>query len=117
MDNEKYRKRIELKILQIIEDRLKAHQMDASRAREIARYIYKVLHPHMTLNQIHDVVQNFDDHFSELVPIVLEVSKDYEEKVKNAVVNHVGILLKQGKIEEANVLLKKAVNKEVKLKE
>jgi hypothetical protein len=46
----------------------------------------------------------------------LEVTRDYEEKVKNAVVNHVGILLKQGKIEEANVLLKKAVNKEVKLK-
>ncbi|MCX6726440.1 MAG: hypothetical protein NTY75_01340 [Candidatus Shapirobacteria bacterium] len=117
MDNEEYRKKIELEILQIIEDGLKAHQMDANRARELARYILSSLHPHMTLNQIHDVVQNFDDHFSELVPVVLEVSRDYDEKVKNAVVNHVGILLKQGKIEEANVLLKKAANKEVKLKE
>src|SRR3989338_6161683 len=111
MDNEQYRKKIELEILQIIEDSLKARQMDENRAREIAKYMLNSLHPHMTLNQIHDVVQNFDDHFSELVPIVLEVSKDYEEKVKNAVVNHVGVLLKQGKIEEANVLLKKAVNK------
>ncbi len=117
MDNEEYRKKIELEILQIIEDSLKTHQIDASRAREIARYILSSLHPHMTLNQIHDVVQNFDDHFSELVPIVLEVSRDYEEKVKNAVVSHVGVLLKQGKIEEANILLKKATNKEVKLKE
>lgn len=116
MDNEEYRKKIELEILQIIGDSLKAHQMNANRAKEIAWHILSSLHPHMTLNQIHDVAQNFDDHFSELVPIVLEVSRDYEEKVKNAVVNHVGILLKQGKIEEANILLKKAVNKEIKLK-
>ena len=117
MDSEEYRKKIELEILQVIEDNLKTRQMGANRAREIARHILRSLHPHMALNQIYNVVQNFDDHFSELVPIVLEVSKDYEEKVKNAVVNHVGVLLKQGKIEEANVLLKKATNKEVKLKE
>lgn len=117
MDNEEYRKKIELEILQVIEDNLQTRQMDANRAKEIARHILSSLRPHMTLNQIHDVVQKFGDHFSELVPIVLEVSRDYEERVKNAVVNHVGVLLKQGKIEEANVLLKKAVNKEIKLKE
>ncbi len=117
MDNEEYRKKIELEILQIIEERLKARQMDANRAKEIANYILTSLHPHMGLTQIHDVVQNFDDHFPELVPVVIEVSRDYDEKVKKAVVEHVGILLKRGKIEEANVLLKKAVNKEIKLKE
>ena len=95
MDDEEYRKKIELEILQIIEDGLKVRKMDANRAREIAAYILNALHPHMTLNQIHDVVQNFDDHFSELIPVVLEVTRDYEEKVKNAVVNNVGILLKQ----------------------
>lgn len=116
MDDEEYRKKIELEILQIIKDNLKARQMDENRAKEIATYILNSLHPHMTFNQIHDLVQNFDDHFSELIPVVLEVSRDYEEKVKNAVVNHVGILLRQGKIDEANVLLKRATNKEIKLK-
>lgn len=71
----------------------------------------------MTLDQIYKVVQNFDDHFPELTPIVLEVSRDYEEKVKKSIIGHVGALLKQGKIEEAGVLLKKTTNKEVKLKE
>lgn len=117
MDNEDYRKKIELEILQLIEDKLKARQMDATRASEIARYILGSLHHNMGLNQIHEIVQNFDDHFSELVPVVLEVSRDYDEKIKKAVVDHVGILLKQGKIDEANVLLEKAVNKEVRLKE
>jgi hypothetical protein len=71
--------------------------MDASRAKQIAGYIYNSLHPHMTLNQIHDVVQNFDDHFSELIPVVLEVSKVYDERIKKAVIDHVGILLKTRK--------------------
>ena len=113
MDNEDYRKKIELEILQIIEGKLKSRQMDAVRAREIARYILSSLRPNLGLNQIYKIVQNFDDHFSELIPIVLEVSNDYDERVKKAVVEHVGILLKQGKIEVANILLKKATNKEI----
>lgn len=117
MDSEEYRKKIESEILQIIRDRLESNQMNASRAREIAQHILTTLHPHMTLNQIYSVVQNFDNHFAELVPVVLEVSKDYDEKVKKAVVNHVSILLKKGQIDEANLLLKKATSKEVKLKE
>lgn len=114
MDTEAYRKKIELEILQIIEGRLKSHQMGATRAKEIARYILGSLHPNMDLDQIYEMVQNFDDHFSELVPVVLEVSKDYDERVKKAVVDHVTVLLRQGKIDEANVLLKKATNKEIK---
>lgn len=117
MDTEEYRKKIEEEILKIIEERLKIHQMDAVRAREIARYILNHLHPHMTLNQIYEAVQRFDDHFSELVPVVLEVQKDYDEKIKQAVANHVSKLLKQGKITEASNLLEKALNRQVKLKE
>jgi len=117
MDDEEYRKKVEREILQIIENSLKERQMNADRATEIARYIVSSLRPHMTFNQIHDVVQNFDEHFSELVPVVLEVSREYQEKVKNAVINHVDILIKQGKIDEAHTLLKKANNNEIKLKE
>lgn len=117
MDTEEYRKKIEEEILKIIEERLKSHQMDAARAREIAKYILNHLHPHITLNQIHEAVQSFDDHFSELVPVVFEVQKDYDEKIKQAVANHVSKLLKQGKITEASNLLEKALNRQVKLKE
>lgn len=113
MDNEEYRKKIEEEILKIIEEKLKTHQMHAARAREIARYILSILHPHTSLNQIYAVVQNFDDHFSELVPVVLEVTKDYDERIKKAVTDHVSVLLKQGKVNEASDLLGKALNREV----
>lgn len=115
MDTEEYRKKIELEVLEIIEQKLKARQMDAERAREIARYVLQALHPRMDINQIYAVVQNFDDHFPELIPIVIKVSNDYEEKVKKVVGEHVGNLLKQNKIIEASKLLKKALNKQVKI--
>ncbi len=115
MDNEEYRKKIETRILEIMKEKLEKHQLDAPRAKQIAKYVLDSLHPHMTLNQIHDVVQNFDDHFSELVPIVQEVSREYDEKVNKAVADHTALLLKKGMFNEADILLKKAKNKEVKL--
>lgn len=117
MDTEEYRKKVEKEILDVIEEKLKSQQMNAERAREIARYILTSLHPHMSLNQIHQVAQSFDDHFPELIPVVLQISNDYEDKVKKAVGEHVGNLLKQNKIDEASDLLKKALNKQVKLSE
>ncbi len=106
MDTEEYRKKIETDILQIIETRLRSGQMSAERAREIAQYIVDSLHPHMSPNQIYGVVQAFDQHFAELVPVVLKVSKDYDEKIKEVVVKHVDVLIKRGSLDEASTLLK-----------
>lgn len=115
MDTEEYRKKIEKEILDIIENRLKTRQMNAPHAQEVARYILESLHPHMTLDQINTIAQNFDDHFPELIPVVLQITNDYDDLVKKTVHAHVSTLIKQNKIDEANTLLKKAINKEVKL--
>ena len=69
----------------------------------------------MTLDQIYTVAQNFDDHFPELIPVVLQITNDYDNLVKKTVQEHVAGLIKQNKIDDANTLLKKAINKELKL--
>lgn len=89
--------------------------MSAARAKEIAKHILQTLHSHMDINQIHAVVQNFDEHFPELIPVVLKVSNDYDEQVKKVVTDHVENLLKENKVTEASDILKKALNKQVKL--
>ncbi len=111
MDTEEYRKKIEKEILDIIEERLKAREMNAARAREVASYILASLQPHMTLDQINTVAQNFDDHFPELIPVVLQITNDYDNIVKKTVQEHVASLIKQNKIDEANTLLKQAIKK------
>ncbi len=115
MNTEEYRKKVEEEILKILEEKLKAGQMNAERAREIARYILNALHPNMSFDQIYTVVQNFDDHFPELIGAVTPVVNHYEDTVKKIVSDHAGKLMKQGKVTEATELIQKAINKQVKL--
>ncbi len=115
MNAEDYRKKIELEILAIIEQKLINKQMSADRAKEIARFVLNSLHPHMDINKIYSTVQNFDKNFPELIPIVIKVSQDYENQIKQIVAEHASFLLKQNKVNEASDLLKKALNKELRL--
>lgn len=115
MDTEEYRKRIEEEILKIIRERLEAGQMKADRAKEIARYVLEHLKPHMSYDQIYAVVQKFDDHFPELAKAVIPVVNQYEETVKQIVHQQASKLIQQGKATEATDLMRKAMNKQVKL--
>lgn len=108
MDPEEYRKKLERDILSIIEEKLKNGQMNAERAKGIARLVLDILHPPLTLEQIYKIAPTLDDQFSELTAAVLPVIQDHDEKIKQTVVEHVNKLLKEHKIDEAHMLLKKA---------
>lgn len=109
MDEDQYRKKIEKEIIEIVEQRLTNRLTDATRTREIARYIIATLHPHMTIEQIYNVAKNFDHHFPELSPIVLLVSKDKDQLIKETVVNQIEKLLKANLVDKADAMMKKSV--------
>lgn len=115
MDSEEYRQKLELDILKIMEEKLQNGQMDANRAKAIAQMVLEKLHPPLTLEQIYQIAPTLDDHFAELAAAVLPVIDEHDDKVKAIVVAHAQKLLKIGKINEANVLLKKANDKQIKL--
>lgn len=108
MDAETYRKKIELDILKIMEEKLRNGQMDAERAKAIARMVLDKLHPPLTLEQIHQIAPTLDDHFTELARAVLPIVQDHEEEVKKIVSEHAEKLIKMGKINEATQVLKQA---------
>ncbi len=112
MDAEEYRKKLELDILKIIEEKLQKGQMDAERAKAIARMVLDALHPPLTLEQIYKIAPTLDDHFTELTAAVLPVMHEHDEKIKVIVTEHAQRLIKQGKIEEATSVLKQATDKE-----
>lgn len=107
MDPEEYRKKIEEDILDILEKKLSSGEMDADRARAIARMVLDKLHPPLTLEQIHQIAPTLDDEFVELARAVLPVLQDHEEEVKRIVTEHAENLIKQGKFDEATAVLKK----------
>ena len=108
MDAEEYRKKIELDILKIIEEKLIAGQMDIEKAKAIAKMVLNKLHPPLTLEQIYQIVPTLDDHFTELAQAVVPVMREHEEQLSRIVSEHAGKLIKQGKIDEATSLLKQA---------
>lgn len=111
MNPEEYRKKIELDILKIIEEKLRNGQMDAERARAIARMVLDKLHPPLTLEQIHQIAPTLDDHFTELARAVLPVIQDHEEEVRKIVSEHAQKLIKLGKISEATAVIKQVTHK------
>ncbi len=111
MDPEAYRKKIEQDILGIIEDKLRSGQMDAKRAQAIARMVLDKLHPPLTLEQIYAIAPSLDDEFSELSRAVLPVINEHDEQIRAIVLQHVEKLIKSGKIDDAHMLLKQALEK------
>ena len=115
MDSEEYRKDIERKILGIIKEQLQSGKMDAQRAQEIARYVLDALHPYMTLEEIHQALPALATHFLELSRAITPLINEREETVKSYVTQHVNTLIKEGKIEQAIDLIKKALNNKLNL--
>ena len=108
MDPEEYRKKLERDILDVIEAKLMNGQMDAHRAKEIAKMVLEKLHPPLTLEQIYAIAPTLDDHFAELTLAVLPVMQDHEETVRKIVSDHAEKLIKQGNIADALTALKEA---------
>lgn len=111
MDPEEYRKNLELEILKIIEAKLKNGQMDANRAKAIARMVLVKLHPPLSLEQIHNIAPSLDDEFKELSLAISFVLSDHEEETSKIVADHAEKLIKSGKLDEALSALNNASGK------
>ncbi len=111
MDPEEYRKKLELDILAIIEEKLRNGQMDAERAKAIARMVLDKLHPPLTLEQIYQIAPTLDDHFTELAVAILPIEQENTKRVEAVVTEHAQKLIKQGKIAEATSVMKQVTEK------
>lgn len=65
MNSEEYRKKLELDILAVMEDKLKKGQMDADHAKAIARMVLDKLHPPLT---------SFAHDMALFIPIVIQAA-------------------------------------------
>lgn len=106
MDSEEYRKKLERDILDVIEQKLQNGQMDADRARAIARMVLDRLHPPPTLEQIFEIAPTLDDEFRELSTAILPILSDHDDKMASIVSGHIESLMKSGKVDAAYEVIK-----------
>ena len=109
MNAEEYRQKIERDILAIIEEKLTNGSMDAGRAQAIARMILDKLHPPLSLEQIYAIAPTLDDEFEELATAVMPLTQEHDQKVRDTVAKHAAALIKSGKFDEADKILKEAL--------
>ncbi|MCX8009302.1 MAG: hypothetical protein N3A54_06450 [Patescibacteria group bacterium] len=109
------REEVELKIVELIKEKLENGTMTEERSEAIAQHVLDTLKPGMSFQELYKAIFNLDDQFIELSPIVLPIIRDYDEKVIKKVTKKVSELIQQGQYEEAEELSKKAIAGNLKI--
>ncbi|KKP69635.1 hypothetical protein A2X44_03715 [candidate division CPR3 bacterium GWF2_35_18] len=98
---EDYRLQIEEEILNIIEEKLVNRDMKAETAQNIANLVLDTLHPHMTIEEIKRVVNDYDQYFQELTDLVVLINWDDQDGSNQKVRQKVQFLINTGKLKES----------------
>ena len=109
--------KLELHIIQLIEDNLRTQQMDASRAKSVAAEVLGHLKADMTEFQLYRAAEALSAGFPELADIAAEAEGTYEGAIRDAVVRHAGQMLAKGDVDQAAALLENALakNQEIRI--
>lgn len=111
---EDFQKFIEIEVLKIIKDLAENGQTSKERIQEIARLTLTLIHPGMSLEELYRNAVKLDDNHSELCPVVSSIMRAYEEKYSQKAVGAVSSLIKNGKYDEAQDLVKKILDFKIK---
>lgn len=104
-----FRKFIEVEVLKIIEQLAVAGATPKERVQEIAQTTLDTIKPEMTLEELYQSAVKLDDKYSELSPVVYKVMKEYEEKYEKKAIEYVSHLIKNGKYNQAQDVVKKVL--------
>ncbi len=106
---EEFRKYIESEVLKIIRTLAEEKATTSERIREIARETLLLIKPKMSLEDLYANAVKLDDKFTELAPIVFSVMKKYEEDYSMKAINSVSALIKSGRYDDAQNMVKKVL--------
>ncbi len=97
---------LELDIAKFLLEKLEHLEMTPERVSEIAQYVLKSLPNDLTDDKIDKIIPSLDDKFLELAEIVHQHLKERDEMNSNDIAGEAALMIKQGKIDEANELMK-----------
>jgi hypothetical protein len=106
---EAFRKFIEVEVLKIIKKLAEEGKTPEERLRAMARKTLELIKPGMTVEELFQNAAHLDDQFPELSPVVFVVMKEYEQKYEKKALEQVTKLVKIGKYDEAEAIVKKVL--------
>ncbi len=109
------REQVQKSIVDIITRGLEDGSMSEDRSKEIASYVLQMMPENIDLPRLLEVIPKLDDTFEELSVAVMPIMREYEEKMQKAVNEKITKLINEGKLDDALVLTKKAIEAEKNL--
>lgn len=109
------RQDVELKVVELIKQKLADGAMTEERSQAIAQHVLDTIKPGMDFHELYQAIFKLDDQFPELSPIVLPIIRDYDKHVMQKIRNTVSTFIKQGKYQEAEDLAKRAIAGKLKI--
>ena len=104
-----FRQYIETEVLKIVKGLAEKGETTKERIQEIAQLTLNLIKPNMTIEELYLAAVKLDDRYSELAPIVVKIMKEYEEKYNKKALVSVSALIKGGKYDEAQAMVKKVL--------
>lgn len=109
------RQEVELKVVELIKQKLADGTMTEERSQAIAQMVLDSLKPGMSFEDLYKAIFKLDDMYTELSPVVLPIMRDYDQNVTKKIQAAVQELIKQGHYEEAEKLSHKAISGNIKI--
>lgn len=106
---EEFRQLIEIEVLKLIGDLFKKRRTPKKKIQEIARRSLELIKPGMSLDQLYQNMVQLDDYHPELSPVVFKLMKEYEQKYEKRAIEQVSNLVRSGKYDQAQELVKKVL--------
>lgn len=109
IEADEFRQYIELEVLKVLQNLNANPEITTDRIQEVARHVLLHIKPGMPLDELYRAAIQLDDEYSELAPVVILLMREYETKYEQKALTQVSDLIKSGKYDEAQDIVKKVL--------
>jgi len=110
MTSDEVRQQIELKVVEMIKQKLIDGTMTEERSKEISQHVLTCLAPGMTFIDLFKALPKLDDGFSEVSPLIVGYLKDYENNVVQMARKKAEEFIQEGQYDASVKLIHDAVD-------
>lgn len=115
MSPDDIRQQLELKIVELLREKVDNEEMSEERRQQIAKIVLSLIKPGMTLEELYQAIPKLDDQCQELAPIILPYLRDYEQGVAKRAQAKIQELIDNGQYDQAVNLAESVIHQKVKL--
>ena len=106
---EAFRKWIEMEVLKIMKQQVSNKDVSQQRIQDMANRVLDIIQPGMDIQELFQNAIKLNDGYPEFDSVVIKLIKEYEHKYKKKAVEQVAALVRSGKLEQAQDVVKKVL--------